>query len=244
VIGHLDRSSSAYTGSVVSALAEEMSDQLIGVYLYGSGLLGDFIPGRSDVDLLAVCTERLAEERARSIAEAVLAVPRPTQVELDINMVALEAVAPPSEESRHELRILTHYGIAEPRGDEEERSLIMIAFFAHSRSYGLSLYGPPARKVIQPIPHKLLCRQMLHTATVDGLHYYRVLNACRSWRYLEEGLLCSKGEAARWALERGAPEELIKTCLTWREFGEGPDPEPGAVDSFVAGVATMLARAC
>ena len=93
-IGHLDVSSGVYTRSVLAALSAELGDELVGMYLYGSSMLGDFVPGRSDIDVFAVCKESLAEQRARRIAQALVAVPRPVQVKgLDVNLVTLAEVA-------------------------------------------------------------------------------------------------------------------------------------------------------
>ena len=47
----------SYLDQVVSALTIHVGAELIGVYLHGSLAMGAFHPGRSDIDILAVCAE-------------------------------------------------------------------------------------------------------------------------------------------------------------------------------------------
>ena len=42
---------------VLSALREQVGDDLLGVYVHGSAALGGFVPGHSDLDVLAVVSD-------------------------------------------------------------------------------------------------------------------------------------------------------------------------------------------
>ncbi len=94
------------------------------------------------------------------------------------------------------------------------------------------------------MPRDAFCRQMLTMLKDEAIDYYRVLNACRYWLYLEEGRLASKIESGKWAIARGGPEALIRACLSWQETGSGPEPPPVMAGEFVAGVRAMMARVC
>jgi hypothetical protein len=75
---------------------------------------------------------------------------------------------------------------------------------------------------------------------------YRVLNAARSWRYLETGDLGSKVEGAGW-VERRDPDPNIRALLDAAlafQRGATPDrPDERAVNAFVDSVEAMLRSA-
>ena len=67
------------------------------------------------------------------------------------------------------------------------------------REYALRLTGPPAKKVFaHPRPWTLggLEDSPGWHADHETLLHYSVSNACRSWRYAEEGFVSSKDDAA------------------------------------------------
>ena len=72
---------------------------------------------------------------------------------------------------------------------------------------------------------------------------YQVLNAARSWRYLETGELGSKVEGAAW-LERRDPDPdtrvLLDAALRFQRGGTPDHPDERMVSSFVARVEAML----
>ena len=64
---------------------------------------------------------------------------------------------------------------------------------------------------------------------------YRVLNAARSWRYLETGELGSKVEGAAW-LERRDPDPdtaLLDAALAYQRGGMTDRPDERTVNAFV-----------
>jgi hypothetical protein len=67
----------SYLDQVVSTLTIHVGAELIGVYLHGSLAMGAFDPGRSDIDILAVCAEPLHRERRMVLGEALAVIPTP-----------------------------------------------------------------------------------------------------------------------------------------------------------------------
>jgi predicted nucleotidyltransferase len=57
----LDPKSVAYVREVIERLRTALGDKLVGVYLHGSAVLGDFVPERSDVDIVAVSNGPLTD---------------------------------------------------------------------------------------------------------------------------------------------------------------------------------------
>ena len=71
-----------YLDRVVATLGEWLGDGLVGVYVHGSLAMGAFAPGRSDIDVLAVCGEPLSSKRGLALGAALDAIPRPHPVEI------------------------------------------------------------------------------------------------------------------------------------------------------------------
>jgi len=85
----------------------------------------------------------------------------------------------------------------------------------------------------------------LRWAVRHGDFAYRVLNACRAWRYLEDDVLGSKVESGRWARLRLVDAELapagaLVDAAVAAQLGLAPMPaapaDLAAADRFVASV--------
>ena len=70
-----------------------------------------------------------------------------------------------------------------------------------------------------------------------------VLNACRAWRYAEEGVWSTKGASATWARERFTVPSLIEAALAKRHGTPGPDLDPEAVRALHQHVRAAVERA-
>jgi hypothetical protein len=58
-----------YVAAVAGRLRDALGDDLVAVYLTGSGALGEWRPGRSDIDVMAVCANPLSPtDGARVVA--------------------------------------------------------------------------------------------------------------------------------------------------------------------------------
>ncbi|MEP6892970.1 MAG: nucleotidyltransferase domain-containing protein [Gaiellaceae bacterium] len=58
----IDAESLSYAEAVSRQLTEILGQDLVGSYLHGSAAFDDFLPDRSDIDLLAVCELPLSPE--------------------------------------------------------------------------------------------------------------------------------------------------------------------------------------
>src|SRR6266446_1149161 len=65
----LDPESAEYADEVASQLRTALGDKLVGVYLHGSAVLGDFVRERSDIDVVAVSDGPLTVEEKHAIVE-------------------------------------------------------------------------------------------------------------------------------------------------------------------------------
>jgi hypothetical protein len=106
--------------------------------------------------------------------------------------------------------------------------------------HGVALFGPPAREVFAAIPRELLLpllSESLQRQSGSGRADDVVLNACRTWMYIEEGVWSSKPAAGAWAAGR-AP--LAAQALEARR-GEH-DLSPDEVEVFVRAIVDLIRR--
>jgi glycosyltransferase involved in cell wall biosynthesis len=244
-IGRLDPPGDRYLRACVEVLRRVLSSNLIGAYLYSSAVMGDFVPGRSDVDVVAVVGDRLDRDAALALAREVgaVAAPFPTKG-LDLTVVALEAAQSERPFPRVELKLLTFFGDPRTADDDPEGDDRAVMHFACCRDHGIALVGPPAREVFAPVRRPEFLLAISHELTRVWMPaQYTVLNACRDLRFIEEGVICSKIAGGLWALDRGYDRWLLEAALSWQRWGLGPVIDGMAVDDFVATVAARLAVA-
>jgi hypothetical protein len=228
-----------YLEEVASRVRGALGEELVGVYVGGSWALGDYEPGRSDLDVAAVAHGRVARPRAAALAESLRhrVFPCPARG-LEFVLYPESAVHAPSVEPGFDLNLNTGTGMAE-RIDFEpvagERH-----WFAIDRSIlaqqGIALRGPQAADVFAPIS-----RDLLVPVVADALRWHAggdarpddaVLNACRSLRFAADGVWSSKRAAAAWMRARGDRPELVEAALEARA-GKRVSLDPVRVEAFV-----------
>jgi streptomycin 3"-adenylyltransferase len=197
--------------AVVWLVRAVLGQQLVGAYLFGSATMGGLRP-HSDLDVLAVTARSASDTERRRLVDGLLASRGPRPVEL--TTVAESEIRPwrypPQRDFQYGewLREELEAGVDPPRPvpDPDLAPLIRMTLLADR-----PLFGPPPAEVFDPVPDDDFLRAM--TTCVDdvlrGLDEEprnMVLTLARVWSSVETGELCSKDEAAAWALDR-LPEE-------------------------------------
>jgi predicted nucleotidyltransferase len=261
-VGAFDPETQSYLDRVVSTLGDHLGSGLIGVYLHGSLAVGAFHPGRSDIDVLAICAEPLSSEARRKLGEALRAIPTPgSGADLEFSLVTEEAAraassAPPVEVHVSQEEPFVVDGSERP-GDED-----LVVHFAMARARGQALMGPEPEQMFPEPDRASLIRAFLSdlrwarergVAAWEGHEMpelasmaYRALNAARSWRYLETGDLGSKTEGAAWLKRRDSDPRvhaLLDVALAYQRGAVPEPPDPQIVDAFTDRVEDMLRRA-
>ncbi|MCY3796177.1 MAG: DUF4111 domain-containing protein [Chloroflexi bacterium] len=223
--------------SLVQALLSQLSaglkrilrEQIVGIYLYGSIVTGDFDIEISDIDLVVVLRQELDEERFTALQRFHAAVVGEN----------------PAWEDRLELAYISAAGL---RTFQERSSTIgiispgepfhlvqagadwLISWYA-LRESGMALLGPAIETLIDRLPleawlqavreHICAYRQSVATARDKPFLSYIVLTVARGLYTLEHRRAPSKIQAAQW-LRTTYPRwaELIKRALLYRK-----DPE-------------------
>lgn len=235
----------AVIDSLVPRIHEVLRANLVGLYLFGSLVTGDFDPSRSDIDLAAIVAAPLtAAELARLEAmHADIAREHPAwddRIEVgylaaaDVNPfdpAATIAIISPGEPFH--IRVAEHSWL----------------FNLHVvREQGITLHGPDPRAVIGPVNPAALAaglraRMREWRAWTDepiapmraGEQAYVVLTMCRALYTHTTGAWTSKRQAAEWAVEaEPAWAPLIVQAIAWREA------EPAAPVDVAVSQARML----
>ena len=239
----------AYDAELVRRVSAILGDALVGVYVAGSGALGDYVDGRSDLDRIAVAASAPADGAKQALVAALRheALPCPARG-LELVLYARAAVARPERGAGYELNLNTGRAMPfhvsfDPREDPPHWFLLDRAI---TRERGRALVGPPPAEVFAPLPRAWIVEALLeslrwHGEQLDVAGENAVLNACRSWRFAEEGDWVSKREAAEWARGRGRDPGLIDAALAVRG-GRGLPLDRAAVSAFLDGVAAAIRR--
>jgi hypothetical protein len=210
-----------------------LGDRVVAVFLHGSLTLGDFRPGRSDVDLLVVVEPSLADEEVGVLRAAVepLAAEAPGRV--DLRVVTRRVAASPSPAPALEL-----YLALRPDGPAAVETRLagepdLVVELSVVRAHGRALVGLEPAAVIGHVPAEWVVAvgdQYLaawERLTDDAPHAaLMVLTSCRVWRFSVEAVHCSKSEAGRWALARDPSLTAVAEAL--RQRGGDPQATIGA----------------
>jgi hypothetical protein len=232
-------------------LAARASGHLVAVYLHGSAVLGGWVRGRSDVDVLVVAADDTSDTTADVMAGAIVDVaaqcagegPAPALETSIVTTAAARDPRPPWPYLRHVATDpVRSERVVQPDAGAGDRDLLM--HYAVCRAAGYPAFGPAPSDLIGAVARADILAYLadeLSWGLAHGPERYAVLNACRARLYLTDGAIVSKVAGAEAALQRGAgPADVITRALA-QQRGAQPDrpPAPDAVE-FVLAVAAML----
>jgi predicted nucleotidyltransferase len=205
----------AFAARLASRCSDVLGDALESVILHGSLTLDDFMPGRSDIDLLVVVDGHLGNAQLAALRDVVDV---PSRV--DLRVITRTSAASPARAPVMEAAFTLRPGKA-PAVETRIAEPDLLVELSIARAHGRSIVGSAPEAVIGPVPDDWLIeigdRQLAawEDPTDDADHaVLMVLTACRIWRFATERIHCSKTAAGRWALERdpslGAVEEALR----------------------------------
>lgn len=211
---------------ILSSLQSILGAKLVGFYLCGSLVIGDFDLRLSDIDLTAALASNINEQEFASLQK----------MHTDV------ALQHPKWDNRIEVRYISLADFNSLRSRTGQIAIISPGEPFHMRESlkewlsewyllrerGVTLYGPPPRKVIEPISHDDFMQTIKAHARAWGewvldMHTrkgqsYAILTMCRALYTSRNGEQVSKKQAALWAQQQ-LPEwsRLIRNALKWRE---------------------------
>jgi hypothetical protein len=226
---------------------------LVGLYVYGSLVTGDFDKVRSDIDLLAVVDRaidgatfgRLDRMHARLIQEY-----SAWEDRIEVAYVP----APALRDFRTETGQIAVISPGEPFHLKLAGKDWLLNWYV-VRGVGVTLYGPPPETLIPDISQTEFVeavraqagawKEWVYRMRTPGAQSYTVLTLCRALYTHELGGQASKKQAALWAAERLPEwESLIQRSVAWMSEGsrDESDDEEGLAETvrFVHDVAGRI----
>ena len=238
-VGKFGRDVAAHLSSVLPA-------ELVGVYFVGSVALGGYVDGESDIDIAAVCAQRLDGATKLSVIDAVESALTSCPARgLELSLYRSDVVGSAPRGADFEVNVN-----GGPRMDRTVRTsadgqppfwYVLDRGIAHRA--GVSIVGPPAPDVFADIDRAVLLKAMAESMRWHRQHeratLYSVLNAVRAWRFAVEDVLGSKLDGATWARSRWPRPSVIDAAVELRH-GRPADLATTEVDDLLDHVQHVL----
>ncbi len=231
--------SSLQTDSLIKGFVEQskriLRDNLVGVYLHGSLVMGCFNPQKSDIDLIIVIDKPISDSIKRAYLDTVvqfnaLAPKKGIEMSIVLREVCKPFVYPTPFELHFSAGYLEWYGedpddyIREMNGTDKD----LAAHFTIINKRGRCLYGVPIEDVFAEVPSADYMDSIwfdVEGAAEEITEYpmYLTLNLARVLAYKREGLVLSKKEGGDWALEHLTAEYRPLIADAMREYSESAE---------------------
>jgi hypothetical protein len=223
---------------ILDRISAALPSNLIGLYLSGSLVAGDFDELVSDIDLAAVTATGLSEQEVERLGamHRAIALAEPTwDNRIEVAYISVDAL----KTFRERTSTIGITSPGEPFHTLEAGKDWLINWY-NVRERGIVLFGPPATNVIGPIAkdeavqwvrehveHWRSWRQK--SVQHRNAQIYATLTLCRTLHTITTGRFVSKRQAASWTAQE-LPEwsALIEDALRgWREdwYKDDVDPE-------------------
>jgi hypothetical protein len=194
------------------ALRDELGDKLLSLSVHGSWVAGDFVPGRSDLDLLALLgddPDHRTLAGLTAVHAAISAAAPEWNDHVEVDYLSIDAVASVLAQDGSE-HSMVRISPGEPIHLLQPNRHYVLNWRA-AQEYGHSLLGRSPKEVLPPIPDDLVrevviehARQWpawLEGASNPEFQAYAVLTMCRALAFLSTGRQRSKHAAALWGQE-------------------------------------------
>lgn len=213
-IADADRDVRQYLVRIAAALGEVLGDKLTGLYVHGSLATGSFHRERSDIDLIAVTSGKLAPALRQALARALVRLSdgRPTNGDIEVSVIQERYARAFQHPMPYEVHYSSGWHEKIRRGQvdftEEATNVDLAANIVEVRDRGVTLVGPAPDSMFGPVPWHAYVNALESDFRWARSHLrempvYSVLNACRVLHATtsREMKSLNKDEAATWALE-------------------------------------------
>ena len=214
---------------ILTRIKSVLGDKLVGLYLGGSLVLGDFDPNISDIDLVAALTSEIDDKEFKELKNMhaqLVQEYKPWHDRVEVCYVATAALK--------KVKISTDNIVNISPGEPIHRiklKPIWVTNWYLIRQKGRTLFGPPPKTIIQPISKAEFIQSVkqhaqswnkwilnMHTRSAQA---YAILTMCRALYAYTKGNQTSKAKAALWA-QAQLPQwaGIIQNALTWRQIND------------------------
>lgn len=203
-----------------------LGEKLVGIYIYGSLVWGDFIYHTSDIDLLVVTAVDIDENDFTTLNEMQDRLVKNFDHwddRIEIAYLSKEAL----KTFKYKRSTIATISPGEPFNIKKAGIGWLVDWYCVQEN-SVTLFGPDPRTLIEPISkseflmavknHALEWREWVtQTKNSQGFQFYAVLTLCRAFYALNHGEQSSKTTAGQWA-KKAYPQwaDLIEKAITWR----------------------------
>ncbi|MCR5459688.1 MAG: DUF4111 domain-containing protein [Acetatifactor sp.] len=205
-----------------------LGDNLTGVYLHGSAVMGCYNPEKSDVDLIVVVNDSLSDDVKRKFMDMIMTLNDEGPAKgIEMSIVRKADCNPYLYPTPFELHFSAmHVGwyrdnpedyIKKMKGTDAD----LAAHFTIIQKRGKRLYGAPIDEVFAIVPQADYVDSIWNDIAdaeeeITDHPTYLTLNLARVLAYLKDGLVLSKKEGGEWALNNvpDSYHRLIKAALS------------------------------
>lgn len=205
-------SASLCLGAFVARTKLILQDNLAGIYLHGSAVMGCFNPQKSDLDLIVVVNRPVCDSVKKDFMDMVAELNDSAPAKgIEMSMVVKDVCNPFVYPTPFEL----HFSVAHLgwyKNDPEDyirkmngTDIDLAAHFTIIRSRGQCLYGTAIEDIFAPVPKEVYMDSIWNDIAkaadeITENTMYLTLNLARVLAYKEGGLVLSKKEGGDWAL--------------------------------------------
>ena len=214
---------------------EILRDNLVGIYLHGSAVMGCYNPAKSDLDLIVVVKEHMTDADKMTYMDMVVELNSKGPAKgIEMSIVMQNACKPFVYPTPFELHFsVSHLDwyknnpedyISKMKGEDKD----LAAHFTIINHRGKCLCGAPIKETFADVPAKDYVDSIWNDIAdaeeeITDNSMYIILNLARVLAYLRAGLVLSKKEGGEWALSN-IPEiyhSLLQSAL--KEYEEATD---------------------
>jgi hypothetical protein len=251
-VNRLDATIHPVVIDLVREIGDVFGDRLIGIYVYGSAVFGEFDPGVSDLDLTTVLTGDATEADLAVLEEMHDRIATSHQGwghRIEVQYIALDAL----RSFRERRSRMANISPGEPLHFIEVGTDWLMNWYLIIR-YGDRLVGPDAGTIFPEISERefvdSIREHAMHLVDYVGARTgsqdqsYPILTSCRALYTHRTGTHVSKVRAAAWAAENFPQwRQAIDDALIWRRTPPFESPDTvRRTSAIVKEIATMIAK--
>lgn len=236
------------TNDFVARSWEILGDNLVGIYLHGSAVMGCFNPKKSDIDLLVVVNDDVPAVTKRRFMDMVVELNgHAPEKGIEMSVVRKDVCKPFVYPTPYELHFsqahLEWYKtnpddyIARMNGVDKD----LAAHFTITYHRGKCLCGKEIREVFDKVGAEYYFDSILYDIEnaeneITANPTYIILNLCRVLAYKVDSLILSKKEGGSWGLEN-LPKKyhgLISDAMQEYSSEKSPEWDEDSMRDFAA----------
>ncbi len=225
----------ALLNEFVQNTREILDDNLVGIYLHGSYVMGCFNPKKSDLDFIIVVNEKMDDASKRAFMDMVTELnERGPAKGIEMSIVTKDVCKPFVYPTPFELHFsVMHLGwyrdnpedyIQKMNGTDKD----LAAHFTIIGKRGKCLYGQAIEDVFAEVPQKDYMDAIWDDISeapedIETNTMYITLNLARVLAYKKEQLVLSKKEGGDWGIKNLPQKYHTLICDALREYSDGVD---------------------